>query len=107
MVALTLAVGSRRTISIRVIKALDNPMPWDRVVEKFHWLSEAFADEDLRNKVIQAVQQLVEYATPNNLLGLEKARTGASKLRSPRDQLLSNTTVESPKEDLWQLRKSE
>jgi len=37
---------------------LDNPMSWDRVVEKFHWLSEASADEDLRNRLIRAVQQL-------------------------------------------------
>jgi 2-methylcitrate dehydratase len=36
----------------------DNPMSWDRVVEKFHWLSEAFADEYLRNRLIQMVQQL-------------------------------------------------
>jgi 2-methylcitrate dehydratase len=37
---------------------LANPMSWDRTVEKFHWLSEAFADEDLRTRLIQAVQQL-------------------------------------------------
>ena len=37
---------------------LANPMSWDRTVEKFHWLSEAFADEDLRARLIQAVQQL-------------------------------------------------
>jgi 2-methylcitrate dehydratase len=37
---------------------LSNPLSWDRTVEKFHWLSEPFADEDLRNKFIQAVQQL-------------------------------------------------
>src|ERR1700722_10362853 len=37
---------------------LNNPMSWDRTVEKFHWLSEPFADEDLRNGLIQLVQQL-------------------------------------------------
>jgi 2-methylcitrate dehydratase len=37
---------------------LNNPMSWDRTVEKFHWLSQAFADEDLRNMLIQVVQQL-------------------------------------------------
>jgi len=31
---------------------------WDRTVENFHWLSEAFADEDLRNRLTQGVQQL-------------------------------------------------
>jgi 2-methylcitrate dehydratase len=33
-------------------------MSWDRTVEKFHWLSEAFASEDLRSRIIQAVQHL-------------------------------------------------
>jgi 2-methylcitrate dehydratase len=37
---------------------LTNPMSWDRTVEKFHWLSEPFAGEDLRGRLIEAVQQL-------------------------------------------------
>jgi 2-methylcitrate dehydratase len=37
---------------------LANPMSWDRTVEKFHWLSEPFADEDLRSRLVEAVQQL-------------------------------------------------
>jgi 2-methylcitrate dehydratase len=37
---------------------LTNPISWDRTVEKFHWLSESFADEDLRGRLIEAVQQL-------------------------------------------------
>jgi 2-methylcitrate dehydratase len=37
---------------------LTNPISWDRTVEKFHWLSESFADEDLRGQLIEAVQQL-------------------------------------------------
>jgi 2-methylcitrate dehydratase len=37
---------------------LANPMSWGRTVEKFHWLSEPFADEELRSKLIEAVQQL-------------------------------------------------
>ena len=37
---------------------LTNPMSWNRTVEKFHWLSEPFADEDLRSRLIEAVQQL-------------------------------------------------
>ena len=37
---------------------LDQPMSWERAVEKFHWLSERFADRDLREQIIQAVQQL-------------------------------------------------
>jgi 2-methylcitrate dehydratase len=37
---------------------IDTPMSWNRVVEKFHWLSEGSADEALRAKLIEAVQQL-------------------------------------------------
>ena len=37
---------------------LANPISWDRTVKKFHWLSEPFADEDLRSRLIEAVQQL-------------------------------------------------
>jgi 2-methylcitrate dehydratase len=37
---------------------LTKPLSWDRTVEKFHWLSEAFADQDLRNRLIQVVKQL-------------------------------------------------
>jgi 2-methylcitrate dehydratase len=37
---------------------LTNPMSWDRTVEKFHWLSEPFADRDLRGRLIEAVQRL-------------------------------------------------
>src|SRR5580698_8383075 len=31
---------------------LSNPMSWHRTVEKFQWLSEAFADESLRSKLV-------------------------------------------------------
>jgi 2-methylcitrate dehydratase len=37
---------------------LTNPMSWERTVEKFHWLTEAFADEELRGRIIGAVVQL-------------------------------------------------
>ncbi|MBV8472564.1 MAG: MmgE/PrpD family protein [Hyphomicrobiales bacterium] len=37
---------------------LDQPMSWDRVVEKFNWLSEAYADEKLRRRIIDAVLHL-------------------------------------------------
>jgi 2-methylcitrate dehydratase len=37
---------------------LNKPMSWERTVEKLHWLSEPFADEDLRNKLVSVVQQL-------------------------------------------------
>jgi 2-methylcitrate dehydratase len=34
------------------------PMSWDRVVEKFHWLAEPFADTGLRGAIIDAVTRL-------------------------------------------------
>jgi 2-methylcitrate dehydratase len=37
---------------------LTNPLSWDRTVEKFHWLTEAFADEELRSELIRAVEHL-------------------------------------------------
>jgi 2-methylcitrate dehydratase len=37
---------------------LATPMRWERAVEKFHWLSEAFADADLRGRIIDAVETL-------------------------------------------------
>jgi 2-methylcitrate dehydratase len=33
-------------------------LTWDRTVEKFHWLTEQYADEDLRNAIIDAVEHL-------------------------------------------------
>lgn len=38
--------------------SLANPMTWDRVVEEFHWLSEAHADGKLRERIIRVVQEL-------------------------------------------------
>jgi 2-methylcitrate dehydratase len=35
-----------------------NPMSWERTVEKFHWLTETFADEEIRSRLIGAVEQL-------------------------------------------------
>jgi 2-methylcitrate dehydratase len=37
---------------------LTNPLSWGRTVEKFHWLTETFADEDLRSRLIATVEQL-------------------------------------------------
>jgi 2-methylcitrate dehydratase len=38
--------------------SLATPMSWERTVEKFHWLSEAFADADLRARIVNAVENL-------------------------------------------------
>ncbi|MEQ5843801.1 MmgE/PrpD family protein [Paraburkholderia acidicola] len=37
---------------------LDNPFTWERTVEKFHWLSEPYADEALRGQIIDLVSAL-------------------------------------------------
>ncbi|BBJ47223.1 hypothetical protein SSPO_099410 [Streptomyces antimycoticus] len=34
------------------------PMPWARVVEKFHWLSEPYADPALRDAIVAVVEEL-------------------------------------------------
>jgi MmgE/PrpD C-terminal domain len=38
---------------------LTNPMSWNRTVEKFQWLSESFAHQDLRSRLIEAVQRSI------------------------------------------------
>lgn len=35
-------------------------MSWDRVTEKLHWLGEPFADQALRERIIEAVAHLDE-----------------------------------------------
>jgi len=39
---------------------LTNPLSWDRTVEKFQWLSEPFADQNLRARLIESVEHLDE-----------------------------------------------
>jgi 2-methylcitrate dehydratase len=48
---------------------IDNPLTWEQVVEKFHWLSEASADEQLRGKLIDAVDKL-DSQPVSHLMGL-------------------------------------
>ena len=48
---------------------IDNPLTWDQVIEKFHWLSEACADEQLRDSLIDAVDRL-DTRPVSHLLGL-------------------------------------
>jgi 2-methylcitrate dehydratase len=47
------------------------PMKWDRVVDKFHWLAEPFADDTLRSEIIGAVDRLdaIPIAELTELLG--------------------------------------
>jgi 2-methylcitrate dehydratase len=56
---------------------LDQPMSWDRVVQKFHWLSEAFADRDLRSKLIEAAQELDARPISSLMDLLAQVRPGA------------------------------
>jgi 2-methylcitrate dehydratase len=49
--------------------SLANPMSWERVVEKFQWLSEAYADAELRERIITAVQEL-DSRPLSHLMGL-------------------------------------
>jgi 2-methylcitrate dehydratase len=48
---------------------LETPMSWERTLEKFHWLSEPFADSDLRNRIIKAVEDLDRWPL-SQLMGL-------------------------------------
>ena len=34
------------------------PLTWDRTVEKFHWLAEPYADNTLRNAIVEIVERL-------------------------------------------------
>jgi 2-methylcitrate dehydratase len=56
---------------------LTNPMSWDRTVEKFHWLNEPFADEDLRGRLIAAVQRLDTRPISHLMDLLARVRTSA------------------------------
>jgi 2-methylcitrate dehydratase len=40
---------------------LENPFTWERTVEKFHWLSEQYADATLRGQIIDLVATLDEH----------------------------------------------
>jgi 2-methylcitrate dehydratase len=62
--------------------SLTRPMSWDRVVQKFHWLGEPFADAALRAEIIDAVDRLDEISVAElaGLLGAvspeaQRART--------------------------------
>ncbi|MGY4573638.1 MmgE/PrpD family protein [Bradyrhizobium sp. USDA 3256] len=48
---------------------LANPMSWGRTVEKFNWLSEQFADAELRNNIVETVANL-DQASVADLMGL-------------------------------------
>lgn len=41
---------------------VDNPFSWARTVEKFHWLSERYADVALRDQIVDLVSRLEEHS---------------------------------------------
>jgi 2-methylcitrate dehydratase len=57
---------------------LSNPMSWDRAVEKFQWLSEPFADQHLRSRLIEVVQKLDERPISDLMLLLSQVRPAAA-----------------------------
>jgi 2-methylcitrate dehydratase len=57
---------------------IDNPLSWERVVQKFHWLSEPFADQILRNQIIEAVEQLDTLQISELMTLLAQVRTTPS-----------------------------
>ena len=63
--------------------SLTRPMSWDRVVDKFHWLGEPFADAQLRAEIIDAVTHLDEISVVE-LAGLLGAVS--PEMRRPRSR---------------------
>ena len=59
------------------------PMSWDRVVDKFHWLAEPFADDALRAEIIDAVHRLddISVAELAALLGRGESIGAAARTR--------------------------
>ena len=58
------------------------PMSWDRVVEKFHWLGEPFADGGLRAEIIDAVHRLDEIPVAQLARLLGAVSPGARRRRT-------------------------
>jgi 2-methylcitrate dehydratase len=58
------------------------PMSWDRVVEKFHWLAEPFADAALRAEIIDAVKRLDEIRVAEIAVLLGAVSPAAQRSRS-------------------------
>ena len=58
------------------------PMTWDRVVEKFAWLSEPFVDDGLRDEIVSAVDDLDTIAVSDLTELLAKVSPGATRSRT-------------------------
>jgi 2-methylcitrate dehydratase len=62
------------------------PMSWDRVVQKFHWLGEPFADAALRAEIIDAVDRLDDISVAH-LAGLLGAVSPEAQRQRTRGRL--------------------
>jgi 2-methylcitrate dehydratase len=62
------------------------PMSWDRVVEKFDWLAEPFADHALRDDIVTAVNNL-ERIPISELAGLLSAVSPTARSRRTRGRM--------------------
>ena len=58
--------------------SLANPMSWERVVEKFHWLSQPYADAALREQIIETVRTLDERPLSDLISLLAEVKTEAT-----------------------------
>ncbi|WIM88264.1 MmgE/PrpD family protein [Candidatus Mycobacterium wuenschmannii] len=58
------------------------PMSWERVVEKFHWLAEPFADAALRGEIVDAVSRLDDIAVRNLAALLDALSATAQRPRT-------------------------
>ena len=56
---------------------LENPLSWEREVEKFNWLSEPFADAALRNDIIDLVADLDRHLVEDLMTLLSRVNPGA------------------------------
>ena len=75
--------------------APSRPLTWERTVEKFHWLAEQYADDDLRDAIIDAVEHLSE-APVSNLTQLLTKVTATQRL--PKTRQLTTTRATTPPE---------
>jgi 2-methylcitrate dehydratase len=57
---------------------LDTPLTWDRTVEKFHWLSEPYADNELRGRIVDLVSSLDEHSIPELMQLMTKVHPQAT-----------------------------
>jgi 2-methylcitrate dehydratase len=75
--------------------AAHRPLTWDRTVEKFHWLAEQYADDTLRNAIIDTVQNL-DSVPISELTGLLTKVSVQPRFPKTRQPLTVARTARSP-----------